>query len=107
MPASAENVTFIVKDANGNEVYSSSGQLSAGHNTFSWDGRKSDGSQAPEGEYSLTINATDANGASIAPTIGLSGQVEGVDLTGDNPVLLVNGARITLDKVREIHLASS
>ena len=106
LPENASNVTYVVKDANGNEVYSRSGSLSAGDATFSWDGSKSDGGTAAPGTYTLTVNATNANNKPVGVDVNVRGIVEGVDMTGASPKLLINGKEYDINQVREIHMAS-
>jgi flagellar basal-body rod modification protein FlgD len=103
VPANAENVTYIIKDAQGNEVYSSTGSLEAGSRSFAWDGQTSSGTTASEGNYTLSVIARNEAGANVNIGISTSGLVDGVDMTGESPVLLMNGRRINLAQVREIH----
>jgi flagellar basal-body rod modification protein FlgD len=105
VPEASSDVTYIVKDAQGNEIYSASGSLEPGSRSFEWNGETSSGSAAADGNYTLSVVARNAAGETINIGVSTSGLVEGVDMTGDSPVLLVNGSRITLDKVREIHMA--
>ncbi len=106
VPAQSDNVTYVVKDANGNEVFSSNGSLDTGSNSFTWDGTTSTGATAAPGNYSLTVTAKDANEKNIAVDISVKGIVDGIDMTGDAPVLLVNGTRFNLSDVSELHTVS-
>lgn len=106
MPASSNDVTYVIKDAKGNEVYSTNGSLDAGEGSFSWDGRTSAGGTAAPGNYSLTVTARDAAEKPINVGVAVTGIVDGVDMTGEAPVLLVNGARFNVGDVTEIHQQS-
>ena len=106
VPANASDVTYVVKDSDGNEVYSTTGSLNTGSGEFSWDGTTTAGGTAPAGNYSLTISARDAAEAVVNVGISVKGLVDGVDMTGDAPVLLVNGTRFSVNDVKQIHTVS-
>ncbi len=104
-PANSSDVTYVVKDADGNEVYSTTGSLNNGENSFAWDGTNSTGGTADPGNYSLTVTALDSSSEPITVDVAVKGLVDGVDMTGDVPVLLVNGTRFNVSDVKEIHTA--
>ena len=104
--ASSSDVTYVVKDAGGNEVYSQTGSLEAGSRNFTWDGSTTSGGTAAPGNYSLTVTANDSAQNAIAVGVSVKGIVDGVDMTGDAPVLLVNGTRFNVDDVSELHVRS-
>ncbi len=62
----------------------------------------SDGRTAPEGQYTIKINAKDASGQSVAVSTQFSGVVDAVDLSGSEPLLMVGTALISLDKVKAV-----
>ena len=103
VPANSNDVTYVVKDAQGNEVYSTSGSLNSGEGSFSWDGSTSAGGKAAPGNYSLSVTARDAAKNTINVGVAVTGIVDGVDMTGDAPVLLVNGTRFAINDVTEVH----
>ncbi len=90
---------FTVRDSSGKAVFSTTSPVAKGPGTFSWDGRKSDGSIAPDGTYTLSIAAADGFGGSLKVSTSFSGTVEGVDMSGSEPVLLVNGRQIKLTEI--------
>lgn len=103
----AANVTVTIKDANGNQVYTESGSLGAGQGQFNWDGTETDGSIAPEGTYSITINAKNAQGAYVAADTETTGVVTGVDLSGNQPSLIVGSQTIKLSDVTSVRQTAS
>ncbi len=102
IPAGSEDVTYVIKDTNGDEVFSSDGALAAGDGSFSWDGTTSTGGTAAPGNYTLTVTARDAGENAVPVKVSVRGIVDGVDMSGDIPILLVNGARFNVDDVTEI-----
>lgn len=63
---------------------------------FSWDGKKDDGSQAPDGAYTLSLDAKDAKGADVTMVINSVGIVKDVVTDGQEVLLGVNGLRFSL-----------
>lgn len=94
--------TITIKDKNGNEVFSTTKTLSAGDQTFSWDGKKTNGEQASDGQYTIVVAAKDANGQTMTITSEISGVVDGVDVTGDTPVLDIGGIRLPVTSVKSV-----
>lgn len=96
--------TFVVKNASGVPVFTQSGPAPGGSNVFSWDGQTDTGVIAPEGRYTLDIVAQDDAGNTIEATTAATGVVEGVDMSGDEPMLLVSGWRVPLSDIVSINM---
>jgi flagellar basal-body rod modification protein FlgD len=94
--------TISVRDANGATVYSERKVLTTGLQDFRWNGRNSTGGFSPDGNYSIRVDATDATGQLAVVKTEIAGMVDGVDLTGASPVLLVGTARVAIDAVKSI-----
>lgn len=94
--------TITVENENGTPVYTETGPLSAGTQVFTWDGRTNAGGFAPEGTYTLSVVAGDGNGGTIETTTATSGIIDGVDMSGDEPVLLSGGWEIRLEDIESI-----
>lgn len=99
----ATNATIIVKDANGNEVYSRSAPMESGEGRFVWDGRATNGELKPDGPYQIKIEAVNENGDVIATNVEMAGTVEGVDFSGDEPFLKIGGSLISLNSVISVN----
>ncbi len=80
--------------------------MAGGENNYEWDGMTSDGAIAPEGKYSISIDAVNANGGKIENYTMTSGIVETVDFVGSEPILVVNGAKVELSAVAKVGLAA-
>ena len=77
--SSAADVTLKVSNANGQVVATlSQGNLKAGSNTVTWNGKDANGKQLPDGAYSVSVSATGANGAAVANTSSIDVKVTGV-----------------------------
>jgi len=68
--------------------------------TYQW--RGNDGRIWPDGSYTLTATALDANNQSVAISTEVQATVDSVDLTQDPPQLTINGQNYTLDKIKRI-----
>jgi flagellar basal-body rod modification protein FlgD len=100
--AKPSTATIIIKDTTGQTVYSGSYAVNPGNQQFVWDGHGSDGKVWPDGNYTLSATALDANQQSVGISSEVQGTVDSVDLTQDPPVLSVNGQDYTLDKIKRI-----
>lgn len=103
----AASATINIADSSGNIVYTHETTLEAGTSGFTWDGKMSDGKTAPEGQYTIKINAKDASGTGVTVSTQFSGVVDAVDLSGTDPLLMVGTALLTLDKIKAVQKPSS
>jgi flagellar basal-body rod modification protein FlgD len=94
--------TIVIKDATGQTVYSGSYGVNPGNQQFNWNGRGNDGTLWPDGNYTLSATALDANQQSVAISTEVQATVDSVDLTQDPPLLSINGQDYSLDKIKRI-----
>lgn len=94
--------TITIKDASGSTVLTRTQALKAGSQPFAWDGRTSTGGLAPDGDYTIAISAKDATGQAVTVKTEIAGEVEGVDMSGGSPVLLIGSRQVPLASVRTI-----
>jgi flagellar basal-body rod modification protein FlgD len=99
--------TITITSSSGQTAYAGSYSLSAGAQNFVWDGRGNNGSQWPDGNYTISVTATDASGQSVAVSTGIDGVVDSVDLMQNPPVLSMNGQTFTVDKIKRVVRAAA
>jgi flagellar basal-body rod modification protein FlgD len=99
------NIT--IKNAAGTVVQTYQTSLSAGDQTYRWDGTTSVGSKAAAGEYTITIDARDVSGQQVVAKTEIKGVVDGIDLSGDTPLLKIGAISIAIDKVKTVVRAQS
>jgi flagellar basal-body rod modification protein FlgD len=99
--AKPSTATVTIKDSAGSNVYTSTFTVNPGQK-FTWDGKDSTGKQLADGTYTLTATAVDANKQAVTIGTQVQATVDSVDLTQDPPVLSINGADYTLDKIKKI-----
>ncbi len=102
-----DNATFSVLDSNGVPVFTTSGPAPEGQNAFVWDGRTSNGTIAPDGNYTLSISAVDSNGTALKVTTEIVGLVDGVNFNGDEPVLLIGTREVKLGDIISVRLPNT
>ncbi len=89
--------------SNGQTVFSGTYNVTAGNNQpFTWNGVGSDGTQEPDGNYTLTATAKDATGSTVAVTTEVQGVVNSVDLTQSPPLLSIGSQTFTVNQIKSI-----
>lgn len=103
----AASATINVSDSTGNVVFTQETTLDAGTYAYNWDGKLANGQTAPEGQYTIKINAKDASGQGVAVSTQFSGVVDAVDLSGSEPLLMIGTALLTMDKIKTVQRPSA
>ena len=103
MPHEAEAATLSIYDKRGNLVREEEVDASPGASQYVWDGRSDDGNIVAEGDYLISIEATDADGNRIPVDTFVRGQVESVRYDNGFPELIVNGRRLKMSDVTEVN----
>ena len=57
---------------------------------------------APDGEYSISIDAKNVLGESVTAKTQISGVVDGVDFTSSIPMLKIGSITVPIDKVKSV-----
>jgi flagellar basal-body rod modification protein FlgD len=96
-------VNISITNPSGQTVYSNSYAVTAGNNqAFGWDGKGNDGTQWPDGQYTMTATAADSAGNTVAVSTQIQGVVNSVDLTQSPPLLSINGQTYTINQIKSI-----
>lgn len=96
------STTVTIKNSTGQTVYSSGFTMNAGAQSFSWDGRDTNGVQWPDGNYTISVTGKDASGQTVSIPSEVQGVVDSVDLTTTPPNLSIGGQTFTLDKIKRV-----
>lgn len=96
----AGTATVTIKDAKGSIVRTMTASLTAGDQSFKWDGKNSTGTAAADGDYTITIDATDATGAAMTAKTMISGVVDGVDFSSSIPALKIGGISVPISNIK-------
>jgi flagellar basal-body rod modification protein FlgD len=99
----ASTLTVNIASSTGQNVFSGSYGVNAGDNqVFSWNGLGNDGTQWPDGKYTLTATGADASGNPVTVSTQIQGQVNSVDLTQSPPLLSIAGQTYTISQIKRI-----
>jgi flagellar basal-body rod modification protein FlgD len=109
LSAKATKLSAIVTDENGRTIRSIvvTAEHAAGPVTFNWDGRDSTGRLMPAGQYTVKLTAEGADGKKIDITPHGRGRASGISFAEGIPQLIINGVRVRLSDVLEVHEPSS
>jgi flagellar basal-body rod modification protein FlgD len=100
---SAATTTVSITNSSGQTVYSGNYAVNAGNDQpFTWNGQGNDGTQWPDGQYTLTATAKDSSGNPVAISTQIQGVVNSVDLTQSPPLLSIGGQSYTLSQITGI-----
>jgi flagellar basal-body rod modification protein FlgD len=96
-------VKVSISNSTGQTVFTGSYNVTAGNNqAFAWDGKGNDGTQWPDGKYTMTATGADTAGNTVAVSTQIQGVVNSVDLTQSPPLLSINGQTYTINQIKSI-----
>jgi flagellar basal-body rod modification protein FlgD len=98
-PATA---TITITNASGQLVYSQNTTVSAGAQSFNWNGLDSNGKRQPDGAYTISVTAQDATGQPVSVSTDVQGVVSSVDMTQTPPLLMIGSQSFTLDQIKQV-----
>jgi flagellar basal-body rod modification protein FlgD len=99
LPSASTSTALTVVDSNGRVVYTQPGETDAGSHAFSWNGKTNAGVQLPNGNYTLKIQAADANGSAVTPSIASIGSVQAVGVENGTATFTVNGMSVPMSEL--------
>jgi flagellar basal-body rod modification protein FlgD len=103
----AARAVITLKASDGTVVATKTTTLKAGAQPFEWDGTGTSGLSAKDGRYTITVDALDTTGTKVAVDTKVSGVVDGVDLSGSEPVLTIGTARVPASSVKTLSAPTS
>jgi flagellar basal-body rod modification protein FlgD len=96
-------VTINITNSTGQTVYTNQYSVSKGNNQgYTWNGQGTDGTQYPDGAYTLTATGKDSSGNTVAISTEIQGVVSSVDLTQSPPLLTIGGQTYTVSQIQSI-----
>jgi len=100
---SASKVEIVITNESGREVRRETLQnVSASSHEWKWDGRNENGDRMPDGQYNVSINATNDDDSSVNVLTYVEGIATKVRYTGDGVQLTVNGIQVPIGDVEEV-----
>ncbi|MBR0839998.1 flagellar biosynthesis protein FlgD [Bradyrhizobium liaoningense] len=104
----SSTVEISIANSAGQTVFT--GKYTAGVGSdipFTWNGQGNDGTQWPDGKYTITATGKDVANNNVGISAQVQGTVSSVDLTQSPPLLTIDGASYTLSQVKSIIATSS
>jgi flagellar basal-body rod modification protein FlgD len=103
LAADAAQAGLVIRDAEGNIVRTLRVSTAAGEHGLTWDGTDDDGDQLPDGLYSVTFGAADAEGKPVATQAYVTATVTRVETTAaGSSLVLSNGMSTPSSAVRAV-----
>jgi flagellar basal-body rod modification protein FlgD len=91
-----------VFDAAGNTVFTDDISMTGTSTKYNWDGSQTVGGKAASGVYKLQVQAFDAQGKAVSAQTDIMGTVDGIDLTGSEPVLKIGDILVPMSLVKTV-----
>jgi flagellar basal-body rod modification protein FlgD len=103
LPQAASQATLSIKNASGRVVWTGPApSLASGEHAFSWDGKDSTGVAQPSGPYTLSVSASDVNGANVAAATAVTGLATAVRQVDGATVVTIGGADAPLSSITAV-----
>jgi flagellar basal-body rod modification protein FlgD len=100
---SSGTMDVSITNSSGQTVYSGSSSVTSGKDqAFNWNGQSNDGSQLPDGKYTLHASMPDSSGNAVGINTQIQGVVDSVDLTQSPPLLSIGDQTYTIDQIKRI-----
>lgn len=103
---SAATANVSITNSSGQTVFSGTTALNAGTQTYTWNGKGSNGVTWPDGNYTLSITATGANGQPVSVSTQVQGVVSAVNTSANPPTLTVGGQTVPMSSIQSINSGS-
>jgi flagellar basal-body rod modification protein FlgD len=108
LAAQAATANVTITDSSGNVVFNGTGSTNAGSNFVSWDGTNSfTGAEAPDGAYTISVQAVDASGNAVTATPFISGTVTSASISNGQVMLDVGGLQVPASSVTSVALPNA
>jgi flagellar basal-body rod modification protein FlgD len=95
-----------ITSASGQTVYTGTVSLSAGAQSYSWNGQGNNGTTYADGNYTLAINATSASGQALTVTPGVQGTITAVNATQSPPTITMGGQNYPMSSIQSVSSSS-
>ena len=99
LASDAPDTTVSVVNSKGATVYTEQMDGKSGANSFTWDGKGTDGNTYEDGSYYLKVTANDSDGNAVASDTRTKGIVTAIDMSTTDPLLTINGAQIHYSEI--------
>jgi len=103
LPTDATKVTLTLQNAAGQIVATlNPGAMAAGNQVLNWDGKTANGTQLPDGAYTVSIAATDAAGKAVDASPTSYATVTAVNFNNGVITVIAGGKQYPLSSINQI-----
>lgn len=102
VPAGAAKVDLVIKDSSGRVVRTLTVPAAAGRHQVAWDGTDGQGGVLADGEYTVEVDARDAEGKTLPAALFVALVIDGVGFTELGVRLSSGGREVSFDQILEI-----
>jgi flagellar basal-body rod modification protein FlgD len=104
LPSATAKTTLSISNAAGTCVRQVAlGSQSAGAVSYTWDGTNDKGVVQPDGQYTVSVAATDVKGAAVSATLLIDGTVTGITFENSTTYLVLdNGQKVQFGDIKKI-----
>lgn len=102
LPEQASATLIVFSNSSGDVVHSAPGNTEIGKHSFAWDGLDANGNALPEGNYTITITARNADNELIEVPTSIFGRVTGVESTDEGALISMGAVHIPLSDILSI-----
>ena len=94
--------TVTITSSAGTTAYTGTVALNTGTQSYTWNGVGNSGQTWPDGTYTMTINATSANGQAVTTTTQVQGVVTAVNINQNPPTVTVSGQNVPISQIQSL-----
>jgi flagellar basal-body rod modification protein FlgD len=98
--------SVTITSSNGQVAFTGTVALTSGNQTYTWSGRGNNGVTWPDGNYTLSISATGANGQAVSVSTQVQGTVSAVNVSQNPPTVTVGGQSYPISAIQSINSKS-
>ncbi|MSQ87635.1 MAG: hypothetical protein EXR10_12555 [Alphaproteobacteria bacterium] len=102
LESDAQNVTVVIRNSDGQVVYSTVGEKTAGVHPLEWDGKDSGGKQLPDGAYEIQVTALSKDDKPVNTYATAFGKVTGVTTKDGQTLVVMDKIGVPIDKLLSI-----
>lgn len=95
--------TVTITNSTGQIVYTGQVSLNAGNQTYTWSGQGNNGVTWPDGNYTLSVSATGANGQPVTVSTQVQGVVTAINVNTNPPTVTVGGQSYPISAIQSIN----
>ena len=107
LPETPTSTTIQIKNEKGVIVRTMDGVRSTSRQELSWDGKKSDGTAAPAGDYTMSVVAPKSDSKLMTATTTVFGRVSGIESGNGTTTLMMGNTSVKMENVISAQLPTA